>query len=77
MDQYPEIYREEESIDIKKYLYRILYNWWWFALSVFLALTVAYLVNRYSEDIYRANCSLIIANENSQRGDVESIIEDM
>ncbi len=77
MDQYPEIYREEESIDIKKYLYRILYNWWWFALSVFLALTVAYLVNRYSEDIFRANCTLIIANENTQRGDVESIIEDM
>ena len=40
MDQYPEIYREEESIDIKKYLYRILYNWWWFALSIFLALTL-------------------------------------
>ena len=77
MDQYPEIYREEESIDIKKYLYRILYNWWWFALSVFVALTVAYLVNRYSEDIYRANCSVIIANENTPRGDIESVIEDM
>lgn len=77
MDQYPEIYREEESVDIKKYLYRILYNWWWFALSVFLALTVAYLVNRYSEDIYRANCSVIIANENTPRGDIESVIEEM
>src|SRR5512145_2628047 len=77
MDQYPEIFREEESIDIKKYLYRILYNWWWFALSIFLALTIAYLVNRYSEDIYRANCSVIVANENSPRGDIESVIEEM
>ena len=77
MDQYPEIYQEEESIDIKKYLYRILYNWWWFALSVFAALTVAYLVNRYSEDIYKADCSVIIANENTPRGDIESVIEEM
>ncbi len=77
MDPYPEIYREEESIDIKKYLYRILFNWWWFALSIFVALTVAYLVNRYSEDIYRASCTVIIANENTPRGDVESLIEDM
>jgi len=77
MDQYPEIYHEEESIDIKKYLYRILYNWWWFALTIFVALTVAYLINRYSEDIYKANCSVIIANENNPRGDIESIIEDM
>ena len=77
MDQYPEIYREEESIDIKKYLYRILYNWWWFALSMFVALTIAYLVNRYSEDIYRASCSVIVANENTPRGDIESVIEDM
>ncbi|HEX2395417.1 MAG TPA: GNVR domain-containing protein, partial [Bacteroidales bacterium] len=77
MDQYPEIYREEESIDIKKYLYRILYNWWWFALSIFLALTIAYLINRYSEDIYRATCSVIIANENTPRGDIESVIEEM
>ena len=38
---------------------------------------VAYLVNRYSEDIYQANCSVIIANENTPRGDIESVIEDM
>ncbi len=46
-------------------------------MSIFVALTVAYLVNRYSEDIYRANCSVIIANENTPRGDIESVIEDM
>ncbi|MBN2481699.1 MAG: hypothetical protein JXB19_08170, partial [Bacteroidales bacterium] len=78
MEQYPEIYQEEESIDLKKYLFRILYNWWWFALSVFIAVTIAYLVNRYSEETYQAGCSIIIANEaTTARNDVATIIEEM
>jgi tyrosine-protein kinase Etk/Wzc len=73
----PEFFREEETIDIKKYLFRILYNWWWFALSLFVCFTIAYLVNRYAEKIYQANCSVVVANENTPTSDIESLIADM
>ncbi len=77
MNPHPEIYPEEEGIDLKKYLFRILYNWWWFALSLFVALTTAYLVNRYSTKIYQASCSVIAGNINPSGGDVESLVDDL
>ncbi len=77
MDNYPEYFREEEGIDIKKYLFQILYHWWWFAISIFIAMTAAYLVNRYSENIYQASCSIIIGEEGSQAGSAESVLEEL
>ncbi|NJK86760.1 MAG: hypothetical protein HC906_13105 [Bacteroidales bacterium] len=77
MNQYPEYIREEESIDIKKYLFQILFHWWWFAISIFIALTVAYLINRYSEKIYQTSCSLVIGEEASKAGSAESMLEEL
>ena len=77
MDPYPEHYREEEeSLDIKKYLYQILYHWWWFALSIFIAMTIAYLVNRYSEEVYQVSSSVIVQDE-TQAGSVEDILNEL
>ena len=59
---------EEETIDIRKYLFLILSNWYWFALSIFVGLFVAYLVNRYSEKVYSVQSSLIIRDDESSRG---------
>lgn len=59
---------EEESLDIKKYLFLMLSKWYWFALSVFVCLFVSYLVNRYSEPIYSVSSSLIIRDENDMKG---------
>jgi tyrosine-protein kinase Etk/Wzc len=73
----PEFFREEETLDIKKFLFRIQYNWWWFALSFFVCLTIAYLVNRYSEEIYQASSSVIVANENTPVSDIETLVADM
>jgi capsular exopolysaccharide synthesis family protein len=68
---------EEEGIDIKKYIFLILNHWWWFAISVFVALTIAYLVNRYSQKIYQANCSLIIGDQGSQAGSIENMLDEL
>ena len=63
-----QISHEEDSIDIKKYLFMILANWYWFVLSVFVCLFVAYLVNRYSEKIYSVSSSLIIRDDDNMKG---------
>ncbi|MCX7954390.1 MAG: polysaccharide biosynthesis tyrosine autokinase [Bacteroidales bacterium] len=66
-----------ESIDIKKFIFKILYNWYWFALSVFVALTIAYFINRYSIPIYKQSCYVLVQDkETSLIGGVESILEE-
>ncbi|MCK4630795.1 MAG: hypothetical protein KAT40_05090, partial [Bacteroidales bacterium] len=68
---------QEENIDIKKFLFKILSNWYWFALSLFLTITSAYLINRYSEPIYSVNATVIVRDEEKGGGLIgaERIIE--
>ncbi len=68
---------EEEGIDIKQYIFRIIYYWWWFAIFIFIALTIAYMFSRYSEKNYEANCSIIVGEEGSQPGSTESLLEEL
>ncbi|MCK5171410.1 MAG: polysaccharide biosynthesis tyrosine autokinase [Bacteroidales bacterium] len=78
MEQNPQhnIY-QEESIDIKKYLFKFLANWYWFALALSIALAIAYMVNRYSEPTYTISSSLIISDKQSDVASVEAIIEEL
>jgi capsular exopolysaccharide synthesis family protein len=64
---------EDDGINIKKYLFKILVNWYWFVLSIFAGLTIAYFVNRYSEELYSVNASIIVKDMSDASG-VESIL---
>lgn len=77
MDQNQQNIYQEESIDIKKYLFKFLSNWYWFALALSFALAMAYLVNRYSESTYTISSSLIISDKQSDVASVEAIIEEL
>ena len=44
---------QEESINLKKYLYMILANWYWFVITVFVGLGAAWLINRYTTPVYQ------------------------
>lgn len=68
---------QEESIDIKKYLFMFLANWYWFAIALSIALAVAYMVNRYSEPTYTISSSLIISDKQSDVASVEAIIAEL
>lgn len=56
---------EDDVLDIKKYLFMMLANWYWFVLTIFVCLFIAYLVNRYSEPIYSLSSSLIIREDDN------------
>jgi tyrosine-protein kinase Etk/Wzc len=56
-------FNEEDSIDIKRYLSLFISNWYWFASALFLALTLAYGINRYSQKIYTISSSLLIKDD--------------
>jgi tyrosine-protein kinase Etk/Wzc len=68
---------EEEGIDIKKYIFLIFGHWWWFGISIFVSLTIAYLVNRYSQEIYSSNCSIIIGEEKAGSGSIENVLDEL
>jgi len=59
MKEFDEIY-SEETIDIKKYIFKILGNWYWFVITSIIALSVAYFVNRYSDRIFQISSSVLI-----------------
>jgi tyrosine-protein kinase Etk/Wzc len=57
----------EETLDLKRYFFLFLGKWYWIAISVFAGLFVAYLVNRYSEQIYSVKASLLVGNADGRR----------
>jgi len=44
----------------KRYLSLFISNWYWFVISLFLAITLAYGINRYSEKMYTVSSTLLI-----------------
>ena len=54
----------DDSLDLKKYLFIILANWYWFVISLFIALGVAYVKNRYAKPVYKVSATLMIQDEN-------------
>ncbi len=79
MSNRQEDFFKEETIDFKKYLFLILRNWYWFAISIFFGLFVAYYVNRFSEPIYRVSASVIVRNDQRAGGltGAEQLLEGM
>lgn len=67
---------EEEGIDIKKYIFLILSHWWWFAIALFVSLTIAYLVNRYSQEVFSANASIIVGEQQTAAMSVENLLDE-
>lgn len=54
---YPE---QHSQFDFKKFLYRIIRKWYWFAISIFIALIAAWFYNHYTAPEYSIHSSLII-----------------
>lgn len=58
----------DESADIRRLLFKILRNWPWILLSLFTALLLAWVYNRYAEPQYRATASIMIKDEKKGGG---------
>ena len=65
---------EEETVDIKELLYKFISHWRLFALTIPIALTIAYFVNRYSDPIYEMSTSVLISLEKSGAAELEGLM---
>lgn len=50
--------------DILKWFYLFLSKWYWFVIFIFLGLSVAYFVNRYTTPVYKVDATVLIKSEN-------------
>ncbi|MBU8891962.1 MAG: polysaccharide biosynthesis tyrosine autokinase [Bacteroidales bacterium] len=65
---------EEESIDLKAYIYRLLRFWYVFPISLVLGLLVSFFVIKTTSPVYRVESSLLIKDEQSLM-DPDAIIQ--
>ena len=56
---------EEEGLDFKRYISLFISNWYWFAIALFIALSISYGINRWSPDVYTVSSTLLIKNDQS------------
>ncbi|MBE0675556.1 MAG: hypothetical protein IH591_12925, partial [Bacteroidales bacterium] len=59
----PPLFPEDDSVDFKRYLSLFISNWYWFAIFLFIAFTIAYGINRYSAEVFNVSSSLLIKDE--------------
>lgn len=59
---------EESNFDIKGLIIKMLANWYWFAITIFVCLTVAYLINRYSAKSYSVSASVLVRDDDNAKG---------
>ncbi len=55
----------EDNVDLRRYFGLFLSNWYWFAITLFIALLIAYAINKYSEKVYTISSSLLINEQGS------------
>ena len=63
---------ESQNIDFKRYLSLFISNWYWFAITLFITICIAYGINRWSEGVYTVSSTLLIKDD--QLGGVGSDI---
>ena len=59
---------QEENINLTKYLYMMLANWYWFVITIFVGLGIAWLINRYTTPVYQVKASLIVSQNDRGKG---------
>lgn len=57
----------EETLDLKRYLFLFLGKWYFIAISIFAGLFAAYLINRYSEQIFSVSTTVLVEGADSRR----------
>ncbi len=60
-----ELLVDEESFDLKAYLFRLLSNWPWLLVSIIACVLAAFLFNRYATPLYPVKATILIEDDES------------
>lgn len=67
---------EEENINIQKYFFLFIKNWFWFTTAIIIAFVIVFLVNRYSSPVYEAKNTVIITEKEAAMGAMGTIMKE-
>jgi tyrosine-protein kinase Etk/Wzc len=56
-------FESDDNLELKRFLSLFLSNWYWFATALFISISFAYGINRYSEKVYDVSATLLIKEE--------------
>lgn len=56
---------QEETFDVKEFLYKMMGYWYFFVISISVALAIAFCINRCSSPIYNVRTSILVQDEKS------------
>lgn len=65
MDNYIKEMNQEESIDFKQLFFKFYRYWYFFIITIFIALIIAFLFNKYTEPIYKVSTTVMIKDDKS------------
>jgi tyrosine-protein kinase Etk/Wzc len=63
---------QEESIDFKALFFKFYRHWLFFVVTVFVALAVAFLFNKYTNSVYEVTTTVLVENKSSS--DAQSLL---
>ena len=55
----------DEIIDFRQFFFKIIKNWFFFLISLFLTFSIAYAYNRYTQELYLVETSILVKESNS------------
>jgi tyrosine-protein kinase Etk/Wzc len=59
------VYRNDDTLEIKKIIHRFAYNWYWFVAAAVLAGGVAFAYNRYTPPVYEVQSTMLVDEGNA------------
>ena len=62
--------QQEQPFNWRKYIFLFMSNWYWFLITIFIALSFAYIKNRYTLPTYSVSATLLIEEEEEGASDL-------
>ncbi len=66
MENFDNIQQPEENIDIKALFFKFSHHWYLFGISIFVAIIVAFLFNKYTTPEYEVDTTVLVKDDKSK-----------
>ena len=75
-DNNPQDFQQEQqqSVDYKVLLFKFYRYWYFFAITVFIALIIAFIFNKYTSPVYEVKTSILIKDKSENKLSAQSIM---
>ena len=66
--------QEQQAIDYKVILFKFYRYWYFFAITIFIALIIAFIFNKYSKPVYEVKTTVLIKDKSETKFNMQDIM---